>query len=90
MAAKGATWLDRQLVSRERVSLSEVGFGRDVRQALQARIDHLAAEGVARRQEHGVIFTGQLIEALRRRELNVVAANIASKTGLKYYRWGGG
>jgi hypothetical protein len=83
--AVGATWLDRQLVSRERVSLSEAGFGHDVRQALQARIDHLAAEGLARREGQGVIFTQQLIETLRRRELNAVAANIAPKTGLEYY-----
>ena len=85
ITAVGASWLDRQLVSRERVSLSEVGFGRDVRQALQARIDHLVAEGLAHREGQGVIFSRQLVETLRRRELNVVAANIASKTGLEYY-----
>ena len=85
ITAVGATWLDRQLVSRERVSLSEAGFGHEVRQALQARIDHLAAEGLAHREGQGVIFSRQLIETLRRRELNVVSANIASKTGLEYY-----
>jgi len=82
ITAVGATWLDRQLVSRERVSLSEAGFGHEVRQALQARIDHLAAEGLARREGQGVIFTRQLLETLRRREL---AADIVSKTGLEYY-----
>jgi hypothetical protein len=85
ITAVGATWLDRQLVSRERVSLSEAGFGRDVRQALEARIDHLAAEGLTRREGQGAIFTRQLIQTLRRREFNAVAANIASKTGLEYY-----
>jgi hypothetical protein len=85
ITAVGATWLDRQLVSRERASLSEAGFGRDVRQVLQARIDHLAAEGLAHREGQGVVFTRQLIETLRRRELNAVAANIASRTGLEYY-----
>src|SRR5215467_2195345 len=85
ITAVGATWLDRQLVSRERVSLSEVGFGHEVRQALQARIDHLAAEGLARREGQGVIFTRQLLETLRRRELNTIAADIVSKTGLEYY-----
>ena len=44
ITAIGATWLDRQLVSRKRVSL-DASFGRDVRQALQAWIDHLVAEG---------------------------------------------
>jgi hypothetical protein len=64
ITAVGATSLDRQLVSREKVSLSEVGFGRDVRQALQARIDDLVAEGLAHREGQGVIFSRQLIETL--------------------------
>jgi hypothetical protein len=81
----GATWLDRQLISRERVSLSEAGFGQEVRQALQARIDYLAAEGLARREGQGVIFSRQLLETLRRHELNTIAADIVSKTGLEYY-----
>jgi type IV secretory pathway VirD2 relaxase len=85
ITAVGATWLDRQLVSRERVSLSEASFGHEVRQALQARIDHLAAEGLARREGQGVTFTPQLLETLRRRELNTIAADIVSKTGLEYY-----
>jgi type IV secretory pathway VirD2 relaxase len=85
ITAVGATWLDRQLVSRERVSLSEAGFGHEVRQALQARIDYLAAEGLARREGQGAIFSRQLLETLRRRELNTIAADIVSKTGLEYY-----
>jgi Protein of unknown function (DUF3363) len=79
ITAVGATWLDRQLVSRERVSLSEAGFGHEVRQALQARIDHLVAEGLGRRQGQGVTFTRQLIETLRRRELNTIAADIKDR-----------
>jgi hypothetical protein len=35
-----------------------------------------------RREGRGVIFTQQL---LRRRELNTIAADIVSKTGLEYY-----
>jgi hypothetical protein len=80
------TWLDRQLVSRDRVSPSEAGFGREVREALQARIDHLAAGRLARRQGEGVTFTRQLVETLCRRELDTVAADIGSKTGLEYRR----
>ena len=48
-------------------------------------IDHLATEGLARREGQGIIFTRRLIETLRRRELSAAAANIASKTGLEYY-----
>jgi Protein of unknown function (DUF3363) len=45
--AQGATWIDRQLVAREPVALSEGGFGADVREALNSRVDHLVAEGLA-------------------------------------------
>jgi Protein of unknown function (DUF3363) len=62
ITAVGATWLDRQLVSRERVSLSEAGFGHEVRQALQARIDHLAAEGLARREGLALFSLGNSLK----------------------------
>ena len=39
--AGGATWLDRQLVARESASLSSGGFGNEVRDAMDARIEHL-------------------------------------------------
>ncbi|WP_264986235.1 DUF3363 domain-containing protein, partial [Novacetimonas hansenii] len=39
--ARGATWLDRQLVAREPVALGEGGFGAEVRDALRQRSAHL-------------------------------------------------
>jgi type IV secretory pathway VirD2 relaxase len=84
VTASGATWLDHQLVVRNPVALSEGGFGREVRQALDARIDHLVGDGLARRQAQRVIFARDLLDTLRRRELNAAAAQIASETGLTY------
>jgi len=84
IAAPGATWLDRQLVSRERAEVSHIGFGHDVRDALQRRIDHLATEGLARRDGQRVIFARQLIDTLRQRNLEAAAADIAIKSGLEY------
>src|ERR1700688_1549568 len=46
----GATWLDRQLVARDPVSLSSSGFGREVHDGMEARVKYLAREGLARRQ----------------------------------------
>jgi hypothetical protein len=86
ITARGATWLDRQLVSRERAVLSDSGFGREVRQALNARIDYLASEGLARRHGQGVNFARQLIETLRRRDLNVAAAELVRSTPEFEYR----
>jgi type IV secretory pathway VirD2 relaxase len=84
ITAPGATWLDRQLVSRERAEVSHLGFGREVREALQRRIDHLVSEGLARRDGQRVIFARQLIDTLRQRNLDAAAADIAIKNGLPY------
>jgi len=84
ITAPGATWLDRQLVSRERAEVSHLGFGREVREALQRRIDHLVSEGLARRDGQRVIFAQQLIDTLRQRNLDAAAADIAIKNGLPY------
>jgi hypothetical protein len=40
--ASGATWLDRQLVTRDPLPLGSGGFGGEVRKAIDARVDHLA------------------------------------------------
>src|SRR6516165_991351 len=81
VTANGATWLDRQLLAREPAA-SGGGFGAEVRDAMDRRIDHLAAEGLARRQGQRVVFARDLINALRRRELDAAAANLAGETGL--------
>jgi Protein of unknown function (DUF3363) len=35
------TWLDRQLVGREAAGLASAGFGAEVREAMNARVEHL-------------------------------------------------
>jgi hypothetical protein len=50
VTAPGATWLDYRLVERERMPLAMGGFGQEMRDALAARVEHLAAEGLAHRQ----------------------------------------
>jgi hypothetical protein len=80
--AQGATWLDRQLVAKEPIALSEGGA--EVREAMSARIDHLVAEGLARRQGQRVVFARDLLDTLRRRELETTAGHLAAKTGLAY------
>lgn len=81
-ASEGATWLDRRLIEREPMPLSERGFGGEVRRALQARVDHLAAEGLARRQGGRAVFARDMITTLRRRELAAVGKRIVDETGL--------
>lgn len=82
VTADGATWLDRQLVAREPSPLSEGGFGGDVQAALERRTGHLVAEGLARRQGQRVVFARDLLDTLRRRELDAAAARLSDQTGL--------
>lgn len=78
IGASGATWLDRQLVVRDPAPLAEVGFGREVRAALDRRRAHLRSTGLADRL--GRPGAG-LVPGLRARELARVADNIAAETG---------
>lgn len=80
--ATGATCLDRRLVAKEPMQLSEAGFGREVRDAMESRTEHLVAEGLARRQGQRIIFARGLLDTLRARELNQAAARLSAQTGL--------
>src|SRR3546814_11384677 len=62
--APGATWLDRQLVARDPVATGN-GFGREVRDALDARASHLETQGLARRQGQRGILAPDLVGALK-------------------------
>ncbi|EFI53028.1 DUF3363 domain-containing protein [Afipia sp. 1NLS2] len=83
VTASGATWLDRQLLAKD-PPLSGGGFGAEVRQAMEVRIDHLAADGLARRQGQRVVFARDLLATLRRREFEDAAAKLSTETGLAY------
>jgi hypothetical protein len=83
--ATGATWLDRQLLGRHPATLTSIGFGREVRDAMDARVEHLIGQGLARRQGQRVIFARDLLDTLRRRELEATVARISSNSGLPYH-----
>jgi type IV secretory pathway VirD2 relaxase len=83
VSASGATWLDRQLLAKES-ALSSGGFGAEVRAAMDRRIDHLVEEDLARRQGRRVVFARDLLNTLRRRELDAAAANLSAETGLSH------
>jgi type IV secretory pathway VirD2 relaxase len=82
--AGGATWLDRRLVAREPAELGEGGFGREVREALDARTDHLVEEGLARRAGQRVILARNLIGTLRDREIDALGQRLGKETGLPF------
>ncbi|WP_256754840.1 VirD2 family relaxase/mobilization nuclease [Mesorhizobium sp. Mes31] len=88
--AAGATWLDRQNIARQPIALSEGGFGAEVRQAMQRRADHLVEEALGERHGQRVSFTPNLIDTLRRRELEALGQKISAETGQPFNRARGG
>jgi hypothetical protein len=83
VTANGGTWLDRQLLAREPTA-SGGGFGAAVRDAMERRVNYLASEGLARRQGQRAVFARDLINTLRRRELDAATAKLADETGLAH------
>ncbi|MGD9471709.1 MAG: relaxase/mobilization nuclease domain-containing protein [Novosphingobium sp.] len=83
VTAPGATWLDHRNLSGDRRDLGG-GFGADVRQALDARAQHLADEGLAWRQGRRIVFARNLLDTLQRRDLDAVAEKLSGEIGLPH------
>jgi hypothetical protein len=81
--APGATWLDRRNLSSNGRDLGG-GFGSEVRDAMEARAEHLADEGLARRQGQRIIFARGLLDTLRQRELDGAAKELSAEIRLPH------
>lgn len=78
IASDGATWLDRQLIGRDRMPITMVGFGVEIKAALDQRRRHHIAHGDARWDGKGRMFYRRdLLATLEGRELARVGAEIA-------------
>ena len=83
VTASGATWIDRQLLAREPAA-GVCGFGLEVRNAMDRRIDHLVGQGLAQRLGARIVFARSLLDTLKRRELNEISSKLAAETGVSY------
>ncbi|HEI6793837.1 MULTISPECIES: relaxase/mobilization nuclease and DUF3363 domain-containing protein [Enterobacteriaceae] len=79
----GVTWLDQQLIG-DAQSIGESGFGGEVKNALQQRVDFLEQQGLAERHGQRVILARNLLATLRNRDLTQAAQSIAAETGLEH------
>jgi len=64
--------------------LGELGFGSEVREALQQRSDFLIDQGLAERRGQRVTLARNLLATLRSRDLATAAQRIAAETGLEH------
>ena len=51
---------------------------------MDRRVDHLVEEGLARRQGQRIVFARDLLDTLRRRELDAAGAKLSNETGLAH------
>lgn len=85
--AMGATWLDRGLVADGAKGLQPTGqgFGAQVREAMDQRVDFLAGQGLAERWGQRIILARNLLATLRDRELASVGQNLQQQIGKAWH-----
>ncbi|MGH7025310.1 MAG: relaxase/mobilization nuclease domain-containing protein, partial [Caulobacteraceae bacterium] len=83
ISAPGATWLDRQLLAPAPIS-GDRGFGAEVREAMERRVDHLVVMGLARRKGRSVLFARDLLNTLHRADLDAAVSKLSAETGLAH------
>ena len=81
--ANGATWIDRQLIARDPIDLGG-GFGLEVKQAMEARTEHLIEVGLARREGQRIVFARNLLAMLRQRELDALGEKLAGEMNMPF------
>jgi type IV secretory pathway VirD2 relaxase len=79
------TWLDSELAGNCPTPVSDRGFGKAVNMALSQRRQWLVAEGLATEgMGSQVIFNSNMLDALKRRELSLVAGQLSEDMGLNF------
>lgn len=81
---EAATWIDREIVSGSAPPAREAGFGAELGEARVLRRQWLLAQGFAAEGEGGMVFSEGMLEALRRRELLRVGAQLSGDLDMSF------
>ena len=85
IGSDGATWLDRELVSRQRIALAGEGFGQEVKAALEKRKQTLAAMGHVNDLGNGRLRAPtDLIQRLEAADIERTGQALAAERGLQW------
>jgi len=84
ISSDGATWLDRELIARERLPITDGGFGREVKDALDRRAHRLVEMGYATAKDGAILVPPRAIAVLEQREVERVGRQMATERGLTY------
>jgi hypothetical protein len=81
----GATWLDRELLSRQRIALAGEGFGQEVKRALEKRKQALANMGYVNDLGDGHVRAPRdLIQRLEAADIERTGRALAAERGLQW------
>lgn len=84
MGSDGATWLDRELVAKDHLSVADAGFGREVNAALDRRAERLVEMGHATIKDDSISIPRRTVAVLERQEVERVGKEMAAERGLTY------
>ena len=84
IGSHGATWLDRELIARERMAIADSGFGRQVNNALSRRAQRLLEMGHATAKDGNIHISASTVATLQRQEVDRVGHQMARERGLTY------
>lgn len=84
IGSDGATWLDRELTARERLPVTDSGFGHDVKEALHRRAERLVEMGHATMKGGSIQVSKHAVANLERVEVERVGRQMAGERGLTY------
>jgi hypothetical protein len=84
LGSDGATWLDRELAGDKRTPLGEIGFGREVKDALRQRAERLVEMGFATDSGKTITIKRGAVAKLERQEVDRVGREMAAERGLAY------
>lgn len=81
---QGPTWLDRELVSEQQMSIVDHGFGSELRSAIIARQRWLLSEGIGEDRGDQILMPTDLVARLRARALAAVASRLSDELRLDF------
>jgi type IV secretory pathway VirD2 relaxase len=81
VTANGATWLDRELVTRTPLEIRDSGFGREANRALARRQQWLVEQDLAQADGDRVRYRANLLATLTRREVADKGSDLVRQHG---------
>ena len=84
VGSDGATWLDRQLITHDRLEIRDSGFGKDVNKAIGRRAERLVEVGLATAKDGNIHVPVHTLTILARQEIDRVGQQMAKDRGLTF------